>query len=192
MALIGEHAAEGYFSSEAVSLIAGARRKSTLRTYSQRLAPYYAWCDEKNGSPTRASVPLVTEFPTEKFQARLQRASVTSYKSAILSIYRGFEDGSTINADGYLSLRLDGMFNERPPKWKVILPRDPNTVLDYLKGHPFEPLSKAMLKYVTLRTAFLLGVGFGTTVRSCTRSRRSASVFTNTGAMLFSAPCSLA
>lgn len=63
------------------------------------------------------------------------------------------------------------MFNECLPKRKVILLRDPNTVLDYFKGHPFDLPSKATLKYVTLKMAFRFGVGFGTAVLSCTRSR---------------------
>ena len=137
-------------------------------------------------------MPLVADFLTEKFQAGLQQATVANYKSAILSIHRGFEDGSTINSDGYLSLLLDGMFNERPPNRKVVPPWDLNTVLDYLKGHPFEPLQKATLKYVTLKTAFLLALASGRRCSELHAVSKSASVFTNNGATLFLRPDFLA
>jgi len=50
------------------------------------------------------------------------------------------------------------MFNERPPTRKVIPAWDLNTVLEFLKGPPFEPLGQATLKYITLKTVFLVAV----------------------------------
>ena len=134
----------------------------------------------------------MADFLTEKFRSGLQQATIANYKSAILSIHRGFEDGSTINSDGSLSLLLDGMFNERPPERKVVPPWDLNTVLEYIKGPPFEPLSKATLKYVTLKAAFLLALASGRRCSELHAVSKSASVFTNNGATLFLRPDFLA
>ena len=70
-------------------------------------------------------------------------ATVRNYKSAILAIHQGFEDGSTLAESIPIRLLLDGMFNTRPPKRRIVPAWDLNKVLDYIKGAPFEPMVNA-------------------------------------------------
>jgi hypothetical protein len=88
--IIRQRSREDGFSERTAELLAGGRRESTLRTYSQRLAPYYQWCRERDFSPTRASVTNVADFLASKVDAGLQCNTVKNYKSTILSIHRGF------------------------------------------------------------------------------------------------------
>jgi hypothetical protein len=137
------------FSERSSELIAKGRRESTLRTYSQRLAPYYQWCKERDLSPSRASVTNVADFLSEKFDASLQSSTIRNYKSAILSIHRGFADGTTLSDGGKIALLFDGMYNTRPKQRQSVPPWNLVKVLEYLKGPPFEPLRKSTLKYLT-------------------------------------------
>jgi len=62
MEVIRQRFRAGGFSDRAATLIANGRRESMLRTYSQRLAPYYEWCTERDISPTRAAIAQVADF----------------------------------------------------------------------------------------------------------------------------------
>jgi site-specific recombinase XerD len=186
LAVIKQRCQERGFSERAATLIAGGGRSPTLGTCSKRLAPYYQWCRDRDISPTRASVAHVSDFLAEKFDTGLEAATVRNYKSAILSIHRGFEDGSTINDDGSMRLLLEGMFNTRPPRRSEVPPWDLNTVLDYIKGPPFEPLKQATLKNVTLKTVFLLALASARRCSELHALSASASVLNRAGATLFS------
>ena len=188
VAFIRQRCQESGFSERSATLIAAGRRESTLRTYSKRLAPYVRWCNERGLSPTRAPVSKVADFLSERFDSGLESATVRNYKSAILSIHRGFDDGTTINDDGSIRLLLEGMFNTRPPSRKVVPMWDLNSVLDYLKGPPFEPLSKATLKYLTLKTIMLVALA---SARRCSELHALSASLTNVsdaGATLFFRP----
>ena len=158
MAIIRHRCQEKGFSERTAELVASGRRQSTLTTYSKRLAPYYEWCNERDLDPTRATVSNISQFLTEKFDSGLQSATVRNYKSAIMSIHKGYEDGSSANDGGEIRLLLNGMFNERPPTRKIVPVWELNTVLEYLKGPPFEPMAKASLKNITLKTVMLIAL----------------------------------
>ena len=158
MAIIRHRCQEKGFSERTAELVASGRRQSTLTTYSKRLAPYYKWCNERNLDPTRATVSNISQFLTERFDSGLQSATVRNYKSAIMSIHKGYEDGSSANDGGEIRLLLNGMFNERPPTRKIVPVWELNTVLEYLKGPPFEPMAKASLKNITLKTVMLIAL----------------------------------
>jgi hypothetical protein len=118
----------------------------------------------------------------------LQCNTVRNYKSAILSVHRGFPDGTTLNSSGHLALLLDGMINTRPvqrvsvPSWNL------DTVLGYLKGAPFEPLSKASLKHLTLKTVLLVTLATGRRCSEVHALSASATVMSRTGATLHFRP----
>lgn len=102
-----------------------------------------------------------------------------NYKSAILSIHRGFQDGTTLNDGNHLALLLDGMFNERPPQRTLVPTWELDVVLNYLKGPPFEPLRTATLKHLTLKTAFLVTLASG---RRCSEVHALSAGMTRTSA----------
>ena len=184
MEVIRQRFRAGGFSDRAATLIASGRRDATLETYSQRLAPYYEWCRERDISPTRAAIAQVADFLSEKFDSGLKSNTVRNYKSAILAIHRGFANGATLNDGGHLALLLDGMFNARPTQRVSVPPWNLDTVLDYLKGRPFEPMRDATLKYVTLKTAFLVTLASGRRCSEIHALSASSTVFSRTGVTL--------
>jgi hypothetical protein len=134
----------------------------------------------------------VGEFLSERFDTGLQTATVRNYKSAILSVHRGFADGSSLNDGGHLALLLDGMYNARPKQRVSVPPWNLDTVLDYLKGPPFEPLKGASLKYVTIKTAFLVTLASGRRCSEIHALSASSAVFTHSGVTLHFRPDLLA
>ncbi len=96
LALIRDHCQQRGFSQRSAELIAGGRRDSTLRVYSQRLGPYYRWCQERGISPTRAPVTRVAELLTCKFDKGLEAGTIRNYKSDIFAVHKGFADGTSL------------------------------------------------------------------------------------------------
>ena len=184
--------AEG-LSQESADLAARGRRGSTLRAYSLRLGPYVRWCESREISPAHATVGQVADFLRNRFEAGLESATVRNYKSAILAIHQGFEDGSTLAESIPIRLLLDGMFNTRPPKRRIVPAWDLNKVLDYIKGAPFEPMVDASFQAVTSKTLILLALA---APRRCSEFQALAVgphiVFSNRGVKLYFRPGFLA
>ena len=130
----------------------------------------------------------VAEFLSEKFDSGLQAATIRNYKSAILAVHQGFADGATLNDGGQLALLLDGMFNTRPTQHVTVPPWNLDTVLNFLKGSPFEPLRDNTLKYVTLKTVFLVTLASGRRCSEIHALSASATVFSRTGVTLHVRP----
>ncbi|XP_072037404.1 uncharacterized protein [Amphiura filiformis] len=161
MAVIRQRCEESGFSQKAANLIAHGRKDSTLGIYSGRLGRYYKWCEKTNCSPARATQSQIADFLTEVFDSGLQVATVSNYKSAIAAIHRGFEDGSTLYKNDYIRLLLNGMYNSRPPKRRIVPAWNLSKVLELLKGAPYEPMKSATLREITLKTVFLVALATG-------------------------------
>ena len=91
----------------------------------------------------------------------LAYATVVGYRSAIAAVHAGFPDGQSVSTHPVLQSLLKGIFNTRAavrtlrPTWE--LPK----VLQYLSKAPFEPLGRASLRDMSLKTAFLLQLASG-------------------------------
>ena len=149
------------FSRDAAGLAASGRRMSTNNTYSNRLGVYFAWCDQKGFDPLRAPVNVVADFLTDRFQTGLQAGTVRNYKSAIQAVHLGFADGSSLAEADPIRQLLNGMFNSRPPPRKLVPAWDLNTLLNFLKDPPFEPLSSASLEDLTHKVVVLVALACG-------------------------------
>jgi hypothetical protein len=81
--------------------------------------------------------------------------TIAGYKSAIAIVH---QNGNNISSSPELSSLLKGLFHKNPsikqltPNWNLPL------VLLTLTKRPFEPLHDADLKYLTLKTVFLVAV----------------------------------
>ena len=95
---------------------------------------------------------VIADFLTERFQAGLQSATVRNYKSAIQAVHLGFLDGTSLADADCIRQRLNDMYNRRPPERSLVPAWDLNTVLEYLKGPPFEPFASASLLDLTRKT----------------------------------------
>ena len=100
------------------------------------------------------------------FVKGLALATLRSFRSAIASCHRGFCDGSSVTNSQFLTRLLRSFFLKRPPS-KTLLPAwSLPAVLKVLASAPFEPMHKASLRLLTLKTAFLVVFALGHRVSS--------------------------
>lgn len=144
------------FSEEIAEIMANARKTSTQTVYDARLRIYNGWCKEQGVNPITTSIPELAEFFMYLFNVRkCKPQTIAGYKSAIAIIH---QNGSSIGINSELSSLLKGLFNKYPstrqltPNWNLPL------VLLALTKHPFEPLESADLKFLTLKTVFLVAI----------------------------------
>jgi integrase len=105
----------------------------------------------------------VAEFLTDLFHEGLQYRTIAGYRSMLSSVVTPI-DNKPVGQHPYIIRLLKGVFNSRPPVSKIVPEWELPFVLQVLKECPFEPMSKAKLKYVTWKTVFLIAV---TTFRRC-------------------------
>ena len=67
-------------------------------------------------------------------------------------------DNFSVGQHPFIIRLLKGVFNSRPPKVKILPEWDLPLVLQMLQETPFEPLSKASLKFTTFKTIFLMAI----------------------------------
>ena len=140
--------------------------QSTRDTYDSRLVPFREWCAEIPCDPTTASLGVVADFLISRFDKGLALVTLRSYRSAIASCHRGFSDSSSVMNSQFLTRLMRSFFLKRPPS-KTLLPSwNLPAVLKVLASAPFEPLHKASLRLLTLKTAFLVAIASGHRVSS--------------------------
>ena len=115
-----------------------------------------AWCGERGISPLSASVPMIADFFIYLFTVRnLAPNTIAAYRLALSGVFRSVLN-LDLGQDPHLASLLKSFAMERPrtavllPKWDLAL------VLRSLTKGPYEPLSQASLKFLTLKTVFLL------------------------------------
>lgn len=161
MEIVSKRCVEKGFSESVARRIAQCRRRSTRSTYDAKLRLFYRWCDEQSVDPLEASVVQVANFLEYLFQVkRLQPSTIAGYRAAISAVHQGWEDESVSTSEA-LSKLIRSFFIERPPS-KTLLPSwSLPLVLCRLNQAPFEPLDKSSLKYLTMKTVFLLAIASG-------------------------------
>ena len=103
----------------------------------------------------------MADFFIHLFDKGLALPTIRSYRSAIGAVHKGFEDGTLVSNAPALTKLFRAFFLKRPPIRKLLpswsLPR----VLEALARQPFEPLAKASLMDLTIKTAFLVALASG-------------------------------
>ena len=100
------------------------------------------------------------------FDKGLTVVTLRSYRSAIASCHRGFSDGSSVTNSAFLTRFVKSFFLKRPPSKTIVPAWSLPAVLKVLASAPFEPLHKASLRLLTLKTAFLVAIASGHRVSS--------------------------
>ncbi len=161
MEVVKERRVKKGFSERAAKIMASTRRTSTTGTYDARLKRYYSWCRKRHVDPTTAPITVVADFLQELFDVqKFSPNTIAGYRAAISIIHEGHE-GTSLGQNRDLRDLIVGMSQLRPikksllPNWSLPL------VLNRLIKEPFEPLQSADLKFVTLKTAFLIAVASG-------------------------------
>ena len=148
-------------SARAAEFSAEALRKSTRVTYDSKLECFFKWCENIPCDPSSASLGQIADFLIYLFDKGLAISTIRSYRSAIASCHKGFQDGSSVSVSQVLSRLCRSFFLKRPPV-KTLLPAwSLPSVLSALSKAPFEPLHKASLHFLSIKAAFLVAIASG-------------------------------
>lgn len=148
-------------SQEAAGWAAKHLRSSTRGCYDARARAFASWCSSKSIDPASATVGQVADFFLTLFKRGLSIHTLRGYRSAIGAIHRGFSDGSLVGNSIHLYRLFKSFFLARPPTKRLIPSWSLPTVLRALTRAPFEPLSEASFKMLTIKTTFLLAICSG-------------------------------
>ena len=148
------------FSAEAAKYIAAPTRPSTAKSYDGKWQKWADWAEARNLDPCQAPVTEVAEFLLDLFKQGLAPQTIKGYKTSLSSVFKKIGRGHIIN-DQALSSMMQSFTIQKPrpsrtmPNWELGL------VLERLKQKPYEPMREASLKYLTLKTVFLLALASG-------------------------------
>ena len=148
------------FSVEVAERIAAPQRSSTRTIYKSKWALFEKWCRENSVDFSTPSVKQISDFFMYLYQDLNRRPStIDGYRIAIVDTLGPTAHHIAHNAD--LHRLLSSFHRDRPkssrnlPKWNL------SVVLNELTKSPFEPMKDTDLKYLTLKTAFLLALASG-------------------------------
>ena len=137
------------FSTSTVDRIALLRE--TPQDASTMWEEFCCWCHRRKADSVSADVPLAAEFLEHLFQGTPPLAidTIRRYRSALSSTLYNMVDLQTLrNLLKNMDLQHP-KYKELCPKWNLAL------VLAYIISPPFEPIMKASLWHLTLKTVFL-------------------------------------
>ena len=113
--------------------------------------------------PYSASLVQVADFLTHLFHAGLQYRTIAGYRSMLSAVLQPIGN-VPVGQHPYIIRLLKGVFNSRPPTVRILPEWDLQLVLDMIQKHPFEPMGKASLKFMTFKAIFLMAIS---TFRRC-------------------------
>ena len=161
LAAFREKGKQAGLSARATEFAAEVLRESTRASYDSKLECFFKWCNDIPCDPYSASLGQVADFLVFLFDKGLAISTIRAYRSAIASCHKGFQDGSSILGSSVLTNLCRSFFLKRPPV-KTLLPAwSLPVVLRALSGAPFEPLHKASLHCLAIKTAFLVAIASG-------------------------------
>ena len=134
-----------------------ARAPSTRRLYSAKWGVFASWCRSRGHDPQTCAVVIVLRFLQFLFQRERAHSTLKVYVAAI-SAGRGALGVASVGRDPRVAQFLKGARRLRPPRGLRAPPWDLRLVLGSLVGAPYEPLDQADLKFLALKTLFLLAV----------------------------------
>ena len=143
------------FSDKVAARIEAPQRHSTRAVYKSKWAIFVKWCDLNKVDFRLPSANQIADFLLHLFKDRnLQPSTIDGYRTAIADMVGN--DKLNISKEENLTLHRDKPKGRRGvPTWNLSL------VLHQLTKAPFEPMRKASLKHLTLKTVFLLALGSG-------------------------------
>ena len=112
-------------------------------------------------TPYSASLGQIADFLVFLFDKGLAISTIRVYRSAIASCHMGFQVGSSISGSSVLTKWCKSFFLKRSPV-KTLLPAwILPVVLRALSKAPFEPLHKASLHCLAIKSAFFVAIASG-------------------------------
>ena len=140
--------------------IEAPQRHSTRGVYELKWYMFVKWDEPNQVDLQLPSIKQIVDFGLYLFQERhLQPSTIDGYRTALAD--KIGNDKVNISKEENLTGLLDSFHRDKPkgrrgvPTWNLSL------VLQQLTKAPFEPLRKASLKHLILKTIFLLALGSG-------------------------------
>ena len=144
------------FSSEVAEHVSKARRDSTVKVYDAKWQIFCDWANERKIDPIQATPQIVADFLTFLFSVKkCQVSTIRGYRSTISNTLK-FRTGYDFGSHPVLSELIKSFAKQRPvdrslaPKWDLAF------VLLHMCKAPFEPLDKASLFHLSVKTVFLV------------------------------------
>ncbi len=148
------------FSQSVIDRIKAPQRKSTRCMYDGQMKVFQNWSKANGFSRKKPTIAQIAGFFQYLFETLHRRpGTIRNYKSALVDKYPDL--ANEIRASDILKKLLQSFFTEKPNNSDYVNPWDLTIVLDALKKEPFEPLKDASLKYLTLKTVFLITLASG-------------------------------
>ena len=148
------------FTPSVEARIKAPQRHSSRRVYSSRWSIYRHWCLKGKMDVTEVSIPQVADFLLYLFESKkLKPATIAGYRTAIADGLGS--SGDLISTSRDLNRLISSFYRDQPRINRSIPSWDLSLVLRALTKAPFEPLEKASLKDLTLKTVFLLALASG-------------------------------
>ena len=144
------------FSWEVAEHVLAARRLSTRKVYDAKWTVFTNKCRQRKINPVLASPRIIADFLLHMFkEKKCQVSTIKGYRSMISNTLK-FKSGTNIGSDPIISELIKVFEIQRPiqrslaPKWDLAC------VLSSLCKDTHEPLHKASLLHLTMKTAILL------------------------------------
>ena len=149
------------FSKQISLRMARAQKDSTLNVYQGKWNMFVKWCTEQDIDPFQVDAPIVAEFLCYLNDVKhLAASTIEGYRTAISRVIKaktGADLGRNVELSSLLVNFSKDKVNKKSsvPNWNLAL------VLQGLTQAPFEPMHLADIKYVTLKTVFLIALASG-------------------------------
>ena len=158
---IGESVVSHGYSRQVAKIVASAGRGSTNAIYDGRWKLYTDWCKPRQVNPAIPTGPQLAEFFTYLFSVKkLSYSTLRGYKASIISVIAR-TNPLTDYAKGILASLFQTFRIERPVIQRAMPLWDLGIVLQGLKRPPFEPIRHSDLRFLSLKTLFLMTLASG-------------------------------
>jgi hypothetical protein len=148
-------------SEEIEERVSCPQRVSTQKVYSAKWGVYQRWCKNTKVASETPSVKDIQRFFLFLFKEKgLLPGTIQGYRSALANQLYGKVHWD-ISKDPSLSRLIESFFRDRPVIDRRLPAWDLRVVLQSLTKAPFEPLANVPLKFLTLKTVFLITLASG-------------------------------
>ena len=140
-----------------MNTITQSRAPSTRRLCASKWSVFSKWCATQNLDPRACGVPRVLSF----LQVLLEKGRSPSTLKVYVAAITAFAEttlGRAMGRNELIIRFLRGARRMNPPRPPSVPSWDLSLVLAALEAFPFEPLESADLKYLSLKTVFLIAL----------------------------------
>ena len=150
------------FSQAAADQIARGRRQSSCAVYDSKWRVFAGWCAGQSVDPFQVTIQKLADFFVYLFQVKhLNPRTIKGYRSAISSTISACGSRTEFSNSQLLGSLIRSFQLERPPQRKIAPQWNLSLVLQSLLKPPFEHIAKCELKFLTLKTVFLVALASG-------------------------------